>query len=463
MMNKPIRPDATELRRQMSSGERKALSIVEEHLARLEANQLRLNAAVHLFKDEALAEAKNPRPGPLSGLPISVKETLAIAGHSVTAGSKRMPPIQWQEDAEVVRRLREAGAIILARSNVPEFAMAGETDNLIYGRTNNPLDESRTPGGSSGGEGALVGSGSTVFGVGTDILGSIRIPAAFCGVVGFKPASGAVNKQGIWPNLQGLFLDSWLGTGPITRSVRDARLVYDVIADTPLPLAKSPSGLRLIVPTEFGMEAKSDCITAAYVMAQTVLELVGMVVEERPFPDVKTYFLNLQQLLAVELEQPFYDMLRTTDGQKFSLAAETVRQAVGRGTIYSGLFQLMAVIPVIKPRRAGRAAEIIHIYEQARTELYRLLGSNGVLLLPTLGILAPPHGQMNRGSLRPGVNGTVTAMTFCNYMNLPAITVPAWKDPDPETGLVPGVMLACAPGAEGALLDAAAALEAGIS
>ncbi|WP_420630424.1 amidase [Candidatus Leptofilum sp.] len=462
-MKKPIRPDATELLRQMESGERTAVSIVTEHLERLEANQARLNAATHVFKDEALAEAKNPRSGLLSGLPISIKETIGMAGQTVTAGSRRMPPIAHTEDAPVVQKLRDAGAIILARSNVPEFAMAGETDNLIYGRTNNPLDESRVPGGSSGGEGALVGSGSTALGIGTDILGSIRIPAAFCGVVGFKPTSSAVSKQGIWPDLQGLFLDSWLGVGPLTRSVRDARLVYGVIANAPLPEAKSPSGLRLIIPRQFELEAQADCINAAYTMAQTVLEMAGLVTEERPFPDVKTHFLNLQQILAAELEKPFYEMLVTADGQKFSLATETLKQAVRRGTIYSGLFQLIAIVPIIKPRKAGRVAEIIRTYEQARADLYQLLGEDGVLLLPTIGVLAPKHGQMNRASLRPGVNGTVTAMTFCNYMNLSAITVPAWKDPDPETGLVPGVMLACAPGAEAALLDAAAVLEAGIS
>ena len=462
-MPKSNRPDATELLQQMQSGQRTAVSIVTEHIERLEANQLRLNAAVQLFKEEALAEAQNPRPGPLSGLPISVKETIALGGHSVTAGSKRMPPIHWQEDAPVAARLRAAGAIILARSNVPEFAMAGETDNFIYGRTNNPLDESRVPGGSSGGEGALVGSGSTVLGIGTDLLGSIRIPAAFCGVVGFKPASDAVSKQGIWPDLAGLYLDSWLGVGPLTRSVRDARLVYNVIAHEPLPPANSPGGLRLIIPTEFGWEAKADCIKAAYVMGQTVLEMVGMVAEERPFPDVKTHFLNLQQILAAELEKPFYEMLVTADKRKFNLAVETMKQAVGRGTIYSGLFQLIAIIPIIKPRKVERVAEIIRSYEDTRADLYQFLGSDGVLLLPTLGVLPPKHGQMNRASLRPGVNGTVTAMTFCNYMNLPAITVPAWQDPDPETGLIPGVMLACAPGAEAALLDAAAALEAGIS
>ena len=462
-MNKSKRPDATELLRQMESGERTAVSIVAEHIERLEANHLRLNAAVHVFKDEALAEAKNPRPGPLSGLPISIKETIGIGGQNITAGSKRMPPIHCAEDAPVVRRLRDAGAIILARSNVPEFAMSGETENLIYGRTNNPLDETRTAGGSSGGEGALVASGSTALGLGTDLLGSIRIPAAFCGIVGFKPASHLVSHEAIWPALPGSYLDSLMGVGPLTRSVRDARLVYNVIADTPLPPPQTARGLHLIIPTGFELASKADCIDAAYVMAQTVLEVAGMVTQERPFPGVDTHFLNLQQLLAAELEKPFYDMLTTADGQKFSLVAETLRQAVGRGTIYSGLFQLLAVVPILKPRSADRVTEIIRAYDQARAELYQLLGRNGVLLLPTLGILAPKHGQMNRASLRPGVNGTVTAMTFCNTMNLPAITVPAWKDPDPATGLVPGVMLACAPGAEAALLDGAAALEAGIS
>jgi Asp-tRNA(Asn)/Glu-tRNA(Gln) amidotransferase A subunit family amidase len=224
-----------------------------------------------------------------------------------------------------------------------------------------------------------------------------------------------VSHEAIWPSLPGSYLDSLMGVGPLTRSVRDARLVYNVIADTPLPPPQTARGLHLIIPTEFELASKADCIDAAYVMAQTVLEVAGMVTQERPFPDVSTHFLNLQQLLAAELEKPFYDMLTTADGQKFSLVAETLRQAVGRGTIYSGLFQLLAVVPILKPRSADRVAEIIRAYDQARAELYQLLGRNGVLLLPTLGILAPKHGQMNRASLRPGVNGTVTAMTFLQH------------------------------------------------
>jgi Asp-tRNA(Asn)/Glu-tRNA(Gln) amidotransferase A subunit family amidase len=451
--------DGTELIRQMQAGERTAVSIVSEYIARLDANHPRLNAAVHIFKDQALAAARNPQPGPLSGLPISIKETFGIAGQTVTAGSRRMPPIFHNEDSEIVRRLRAAGAIILARSNVPEFAMAGETDNLLYGRTNNPLDETRTCGGSSGGEGALVGSGSTVFGVGSDILGSLRIPGTFCGIVGMKAASGAIDKRGTWPDLTGMFLDSWLGLGPLTRSVRDARLVYNVIARRPLPAQMNPAGARLIIPHGFNYSWEADCIKAALVEAETVLALAGMEVEEQPFPDIDTHFLDLQKMLAHELVPPFYEMLRTAEGNAFTLAAELVRQVVGRPSIYAGLFQLMAVAPILKPRRPGAAEMARNRFLDARRALHALLGQDGVLLLPTIGVLAPPHGVMNRSSLRPGVNGTVTSLTFCNYMDLAAISIPAEKNSDPETGLIPGVMLAAAPGGEARLFDAAAALE----
>lgn len=456
-------PDGTGLVAQMAAGRRTAVSVVSEHIERLEANHERLNAAVRLLKDEALAEARSPRPGPLSGLPISVKETIGLRGESITAGSLRMPPIPCAQDAEIVRRLRAAGAIVVARSNVPEFAMAGETENLRYGRTNNPLDERRAAGGSSGGEGALVGSGCTVFGVGSDILGSIRIPAAFCGVVGFKPASGAVPKAGTWPQMDGLYLDSWLALGPITRSVRDARLVYNVLAERPLPEPKPVRGLRLIVPQGFTMTLQADCIKAALVHAQTVLEMEGLVGEERPLLDVAPYFENLQYLLGQELDEPFVAQLTTVEGRPFHLAAEVWRQAIRQPTIYSGLFQLLAAASLLKLRPQPAHDQIVAQYEALRRELYAVLGTDGVLLLPTLGLLAPPHGQMNRSSLKPGVNGTVTGLTLCNYANLPSITIPAWRSPDPETGLVPGVMLACAPGAEGMLLDVAAVLEAHIS
>jgi Asp-tRNA(Asn)/Glu-tRNA(Gln) amidotransferase A subunit family amidase len=455
-------PDATALRQQMEAGERTAVSVVTEYLDRLEANHGRLNAATKVFWERALEEARQPRPGPLSGIPISVKETFGMAGETITVGSQRRVPTYCQEDSTIVQRLRQAGAIIIARSNIPEMALAGESENPLYGRTNNPLDPERTCGGSSGGEGALVGSGSTVLGVGSDILGSIRIPAAFCGLVGFKPRSGAVPGAGIWPELGDAHTGGWLAIGPITRSVRDARLVYNSIADEPLPERRSPAGLRLIIPQGFEMAIDADCIKAALVETQTVLELEGMVAEERPFPDIGKLFIHLQTMVAHDLEPAVLAELTTAAGKTFSLAAELARQAIGQPTIYSGLFQLLLAAPIIRPRTPEQVETAVSAIMAARAHYQEMLGDDGILLLPTLGKLAPKHGHMNRSSLRPGVVGQVTSLTFPNYLDLPAISIPAWNDVDEATGLPASVMLVCAPGAEARLLDAAAMLEEAI-
>lgn len=461
-VTRPSLPDATELLRQMRAGERSAESVVAEHLDRIERTQPSLNAAAAVLRDEALAEARAPRPGPLSGLPISVKETFGIAGHKVTAGSNRMQPWYHDKDSAVVHALREAGAIVVARSNVPELAMAGETDNLRFGRTNNALDPTRAAGGSSGGEGVLVASGGSAAGVGSDILGSIRIPTAFNGIVGFKPASAAVDKRGTWPQIPGTYLDTWLGIGPITRSVRDARLLYDIIARHPAAPPAALDGVRLIIPRDFYLELTSPAIERALVRARTVLEASGMRPEEHAFSDIRELYTLLQQQVVIDLEQPLLNDLHREGEPPFSRLRELVNQLRRRPTIYSGLFQLLAVAPVIRPR-ASRAAAMVARFEAARRHYRSVLGQDGVLLLPAIGTLAPPHGAMNRDSLRPGVNGKMTAMTFCNSMDLPSITVPAWREQDGATGLPPAIMLAAAPGAEGALLDAAAALEAGIS
>ncbi len=456
------KPDATEILQRLRAGTTSPKTVVREHLDRLEADHARLNAAVKVFTVRALDQADSPRAGALSGLPVTVKETVGIQGETITAGSRRMTPLPCGDDATVVRRLREAGAVIIARSNVPELALAGETDNLLYGRTNNPLNPARTCGGSSGGEAALVASGSSAMGVGSDLLGSIRIPASFCGVVGFKPTSSAVPKQGTWPVLEG-FLDTWLAVGPITRTVRDARLLYDVIAHTPLDAPDDPRGLRLIIPRPFRLKTHHPAIDRAMARARTTLINGGLIPEERAFTDVAKHFLNLPRLIGHELQSEMHRLLTTSAGKRFSLLAEAANQLRGSPTIYSGLFRALLVMPIVRARRASRVEDIIASYERARQEYRALLGDDGILLLPTVGLLAPRHGAMNRQTLRPGVNGALTPTTFCNYMDLPAITVPAWSDRDSATGLVPGVMLVSAPGAEGRLLDAAATLEAGIA
>lgn len=461
-MNKQF--DASELLRQMREGERSSLEIVREHLDRVEAEQPRLNAATEILRDEALAQAANPVSGPLSGLPITLKETYGLAGHAITGGSARMPPVPVDADAPVVRKLKDAGAVVIARSNVPEFVMTGETRNLRFGQTNNPLNPAHVAGGSTGGEGALVGSGASPLGFGTDILGSIRIPSACCGIAGLRPHSDAVDKTGVWPQ-SGDYFESWNGIGPMARSVRDLRLGYDVMAKKPAARPAPVEGLRLIAPHSFPFTTREPVIEAAYNTGLKGLTAAGLSLQQGDdFGDVEKLFLDVPRLVTGEMIDVWKDWLSRA-GEPFSVPKETLRQLLRRPTVDPGFFLwFLLVSPLYRPRQAADLAGLVEHFQAAREKYHALLGSDGILCLPTLGMLAPKHHALNRLTLlRPGVNHLITPHTFVNYINLSGLTVPAWRHQDAKTGLVPGVMLACAPGAEGALLDVATTLEAVIN
>lgn len=458
--------DATGLLQKLRSGELSAAQLVRERLDLLTQRQPQLNAATQVFREQALAAAQSPRPGPLSGLPCSVKETFGLAGESVTAGSLRMTPQVHTVDAIVVQRLRNAGAIIIARSNVPEFAMTGESSNPRYGRTNNPLDPTRVAGGSSGGEGALVGAGISAFGVGSDMLGSIRIPAAFCGVVGFKPASSAVEKTGTWPVVSS-YTDNWLCIGPITRSVRDARLIYNVIARQPLAAPAPITGMRLLLPDQFPFKVQQACISEALRAAADCLLAAGLRREQPRFDDVPGLSFQAPLLILEELATEWKRLLNPPAQPPLNVLAECWRQLTGKAQIDNGLFRWLiqdaTLARLVKPHSIRQTERLVQRFRDASDYYQQLLGDDGILLLPTLGMVAPHHGEMNRQTLKPGVNRHVTPLLFCNYCDLPAISVPAWRYRDAASGLPAAVLLACAPGAEARLLDAAAVVEAALN
>ncbi|MGB5622203.1 MAG: amidase family protein, partial [Gammaproteobacteria bacterium] len=306
-------------------------------------------------------------------------------------------------------------------------------------------------------------SACVAAGLGSDILGSIRIPASFCGVVGFKPASAAVDKRDSWPGLDGLFTDSWLAVGPIARSVRDIRLLYGVLTETPLPAPAPIAGRRLILPADFPLMFRDPAIPAALKVAERDLSAAGMRSERVVLGDVRRWYTTMVRYLAWELMPMLQAGLTNADGEAFSLWREGLARLRGGGDIYEGLYRLLLVGPLVRYRRAGSAHKAVERLEAARISVRQCLGQDGVMLLPTLGLLAPRHGEMNRLSLRPGVNRLMTPVTLCNYLDLPAITVPAWRCRDARSGLAPGLMLVSAPGAEGLLLDAALALEAAVA
>jgi len=211
--------------------------VVKACLDRIEEVNPKLNAVVQLVAEDALANARKADAGvargefkgPLHGVPMTIKDSLDTAGVISTGGTKGRAAFIPETDATVVSRLKNAGAILIGKTNTPEFTLSFETDNLIYGRTNNPYDVTRTPGGSSGGAAAIVAAGGAPFDIGSDRAGSIRLPAHFCGVAGIKPSAGRVPRTGhIYPF--GGMLDSYQQIGPLARYVDDLALLLPIIA-----------------------------------------------------------------------------------------------------------------------------------------------------------------------------------------------------------------------------------------
>lgn len=235
---------ATELAASIARRELSAEEVVRAHLERIDALNPKLNAVVERLDDEALADARRAdaelargtRRGPLHGVPITLKESLSMAGKVTCCGSTRLRHHVPDADATAVARMRQAGAIPIGRTNLPDMGMDSQTHNLVWGVTRNPWDLERTPGGSSGGEGAAIASGMSPLGLGSDVGGSIRIPAAFCGIVGLKPTQHRVPVTGHVP----LILHDYLQIGPLARSIDDLEVALAAIA--------GPDGKQSMVP-----------------------------------------------------------------------------------------------------------------------------------------------------------------------------------------------------------------------
>jgi fatty acid amide hydrolase len=235
---------AADLARRIAAGELSSREAVEAFAKRIAAVNGRINAIVVSRLDEARREAEAADSaraaggplGPLLGVPITVKECFHLAGTPATIGLSARARELAEADGWPVARLRQAGAIVLGKTNVPQLMLNHETDNPHYGRTNNPWDIGRTPGGSTGGEAALIAAGGSPLGLGSDLGGSIRIPAHFCGIHGLKPTSHRLPKSGSSSSMRGL------GTidfqfGPLARRVEDLSLAMRVLAEAPPPAA----------------------------------------------------------------------------------------------------------------------------------------------------------------------------------------------------------------------------------
>jgi amidase len=305
-MTEIIYASAAALARAIRTKEISCTEAVIAHLGWIGKVNPKLNAVVQLAPDAAMLQARRADEavrrgqtwGPLHGVPITIKdgwETAGIVSSAGTAGRAAFVPIN---DATVVARMRSAGAIVLGKTNVPELSLTNETDNAVYGRTNNPYDYSRTPGGSGGGQAAIIAAGGSPLDIGCDAGGSIRLPSHFCGVAGLKTTTGRVPMTGYFPLPAGLRAQL-TAAGPIARTVEDLALTLPVILGVdwqdprvvPMELHYPPSralrSLRAAFYVDNGIVAPTPETAEAVRNAAKILERAGLAVEEARPPGIE--------------------------------------------------------------------------------------------------------------------------------------------------------------------------------
>jgi amidase len=440
------------------------VELAEAHLAKIERLNPKLNAYVHidstrvrleaLVAESAVSHCKTSGGtlGPLHGVPISIKSSLEVARMRCESGTRLRAGFIATHDAPLVARLKNAGAIVLGVTNTPELLMAWETDNLLYGRTSNPWDLARTPGGSSGGEAAAIAAGMSAGGVGSDGGGSIRVPAHFSGICGLKPTPGRIPCTGHYPISGGPF--ALIGVvGPMARTVADLKLLFEVMqgpddGDTcaaPVPLRwPSDEAARKLKVGYFEDDGRTPVTPetrAAVREAADALRRTGFQVE--PFRPA-----GLEE--ARELWTKFF--------------------VVSGGMLIRPMFRGREedLSPILKQFLEMSAAEppltaetLLHAWirrDTLRAEVFAQMREYPIFLCPAAAIPAFRHGERCWQIEGKTVN-YLDAWSYTEWFNLlgnPAAVVPFGRSPE---GLPIGVQIAGRPWEEEQVLAVAAVLE----
>lgn len=428
-------------------------AIVDVHIAHAERVNPTLNAivqdrfeAARREADEAdAAVARGADLPPLHGVPCTIKESFAVEGMPWTAGLVARRGHLASEDAPTVRRLREAGAIPIGVTNTSELCMWMESSNRLYGRSNNPYDARRIVGGSSGGEGAIIGSGASPFGLGADIGGSIRMPAFFNGVFGHKPTGGVVPNRGQFPLAENRAL-RLLCSGPLARRAEDLWPLMQILAgadgDDGGPLTESHpddvdvSKLRVVLVEDDGRTPVSRELRAA--QARAARRLAAMGADVRP-ARVRTlrHALEIWGSVMHQAADTKYAVL-LGEGRAIRPGLELLRWALGRSpyTLPSLGLALGELVPTFSGERGDR---MIALGDQLREELEGLMGEHGVMLYPSYAEPAPRHNK----PLLPPIRWVYTAVL--NVMEFPSTQVPLGLG---RAGVPLGVQVAARRGAD---------------
>jgi len=428
------------------------LELVEEYIARIERWNPVLNALVDFDPELARQQALSVNAGALSGLPLTVKSSITTQGHRCEIGSTLHRGELAQQDAEVVARLRRAGAVILGTTNCPEFLMAYETDNLLYGRTNNPWALDHTAGGSSGGESAAIAAGLSAGGLGSDSGGSIREPAHFSGICALKPTSGRIPSIGHRPPSTGPF--SILGSiGPMARTIADVDLLFRTIAGRdPADPSGAPVDLRSVSLAEARQIPigwfEDDGLAPVTPETRQAVRDVAAALERQGFkvapfrPSSLEAARRLWHIFFVQCGAMYY--APTIAGREKELSPV--------------LRNFLEIANAQSPLTAESLLQAWSDCDTVRSQLLAEMQSFPLLLLPVCSIPAFRHGER-----KWIVDGRelhyLDAMRYTQWFNLlaaPAAVVPVGRS---DEGLPIGVQIAGRPFDDELVLTVAAAVE----
>jgi aspartyl-tRNA(Asn)/glutamyl-tRNA(Gln) amidotransferase subunit A len=422
-----------------------AEAVTTQCLARIADRNPVLNAFITVLADDALAQAREAdkeistgrHRGPLHGVPISLKDLFDLEGTPTTAASNVRREHVARTDATVVARLRAAGAVLIGKTNLHEFAFGTTNEDSAFGPARHPLDSNRSPGGSSGGSAASVAAGMAYASIGTDTGGSVRIPAAACGLVGLKPALAEIETDGVVP------LSTTLDhIGPLCRSVDDAALLYDVMRGqepaTPEPCP--PRGLRFGIPRPYFLSQLDPQVGRAFDEACARLVDAGVVLEDVDIPhasDIAPIYLHIVLSEAAALHAGTLDSRPDDYTPNVRIRLEMGRYVLAEDYV-----------------RAMRGREVL------TREVNAALGDREALLLPSLPIPAPRIGAatVKLGASEEPIRNVMLRLTqLFNITGHAAISLPCGATSD---GLPVGAQLVGGRMAgTGALLQVAAGIE----
>ena len=463
-MNDFLTDSAMELAAKIRSRECTSEQVVLAHIAHIRQVNPTINAVVQQRFEAALYEAKladarvleNPEGlPPLHGVPCTIKENFAFEGFPQVSGVVSRRHAIASGFAPTVQRLRDAGAIVLGFTKTPELCMWIETDNKVYGRTNNPYNHRHIAGGSSGGEGAIIGSGGSPFGLGADVAGSIRFPAFFNGVFGHKPSPGIVPNTGQIPMPVGA-VNLHCTTGPIARRAEDLWPLLKILSGSDGTNAPCDGGelhgdpstvhladLHILSIAQIGRKRVSAELQAVQLAAATWLGSQSRGLSNPHIPELRYGFEIWSAMMKKAEPQDFASQLG--EGQRISVAKELIKWCAGQSAHTFPALVLAGLENVPIPQK-----HFIKMREELRDKLIAKIGANGVLLMPTFTTTAPRHYA---ALLRPF--DAVYCCTF-NALGFPITQVPMGLD---SKGLPLGLQVIGIPGNDAVTIAVAQALE----